>query len=248
MAGKALGLALVGFIGWGIISNGSAPNSPEAPPPIEAAPAASIPTATPEVAVVTGSAFREAIMKAYDTARAYWAARGGDEGPDIIIVQGNNAAGVCVDGAGESATMTGQNTQEAYYCAGSDNIFVSESWLEGKVEELIGRHNQRIGAPAVFFIVNHEYGHSEQKDAYGKQIFRARPNDQTRVIEDQADCLAGASSQGQPVAVIEGEIDTASKLGSTDPNPSHGTPGERIKAFNDGLNGANCWKEYIVTP
>jgi predicted metalloprotease len=126
-------------------------------------------------------------------------------------------------------------TSKSYeYCGGDQTIYVGQDMLWTLYEET-GDAGPAVG-------LAHEWGHHIQQ-----QLGVASPESaqETKVMENQADCLAGAWVQytdQQHWLELPDDIEDIDKLfpligSAEDPDRDHGTPEERMRSWQRGFDG-----------
>lgn len=138
----------------------------------------------------------------------------------------------------------------AFYCAdGQDYIAYDNGTLAPRLVE-------EYGAAAMAVVLAHEWGHAIQ--------FRARVNEASIIMEQQADCFAGAwtarAINERPDGVVVSTADLPNIIaalisvrdtpGTTAADPqAHGSGFDRVSAFQDGYtNTATACARYPETP
>jgi predicted metalloprotease len=126
-------------------------------------------------------------------------------------------------------------TSKSYeYCAGDQTIYVGQDMLWQLYEET-GDAGPAVG-------LAHEWGHHIQRQL---GVFSAESAQEAKALENQADCLAGAWTQftdKQGLLELPDDIEDIDKLfpligSAEDPNRDHGTPEERMRAWQQGFDG-----------
>jgi predicted metalloprotease len=136
----------------------------------------------------------------------------------------------CETPSGRQARFTSKSYE---YCGGDQTIYIGQDMLWTLYEET-GDAGPAVG-------LAHEWGHHVQQ-----QLGVASPESaqETKVLENQADCLAGAwvqymDQQGQ--LELPDDIQDIDKLfpligAAEDPERDHGTPEERMQAWQRGFD------------
>lgn len=127
-----------------------------------------------------------------------------------------------------------------YYCAKTGAVVLGAQGLNVLLERF-GHNNPAVEKALLEDIMGHEMGHHEQQAeqlaATGRQI----SNTESQQLEQQADCYAGgtvASFDPASITLVEAAIAGFSEHGQHD--TTHGTPQQRISAFDRGASGAVC--------
>jgi predicted metalloprotease len=155
-------------------------------------------------------------------------------GPKIVGYTGSRTSGCGPLGPGN-----------AFYCEGDNTIYYDENFFVAEMKNVgTALHTDGDFAPAV--ILAHEWGHAAD---YWYRRGQRLPAGQTFATEQLADCLAGATTRSaqRDKRLDRGDLEEAERElqagGDTfDPRApnrpkSHGTAGERLKAFRKGYNG-----------
>jgi len=198
--------------------------------------------------VVTEEAQSPATMDQFLTAvlndiDRYWSATFAAEGlpePQVLYLWPTTGE-VYDDGCGDQTDDT-----TALYCPANDTIIVSQvlahDLWNGLAQTPYGpRQSETLGDFAVAYLLGHEFGHSIQAEL---DLLNKFPVWQTELM---ADCFAGNWANSAYYTGIlepgdvEEAVEAANLIGDYEfTNPlHHGTPDERVTAFNLGWNGGN---------
>jgi len=239
----------------------TAPGS-TAPPSSIARPGTTVPVATTAAgspAVFSGAEDRqaqpydEALSAAIVDLQAYWTATfPAVYGSDYTDLQGGiwpvQPGARSVPGCGEPRTRFRDIEGNAFYCPDGDFMAFDD-------EDLFPGIYERYGSDVLAMIVAHEWGHAIQ--------VRSGMRATTIVLEQQADCFAGAwighlAADGGPIAVdddtlnvaIAGMVSFSDEPGTTAAvEGAHGSGFDRVGAFQDGFAaGAEQCATYDASP
>jgi predicted metalloprotease len=154
-----------------------------------------------------------------------------------------------VPGCGEPQTRFRDIEGNAFYCPEGDFMAFDDQELFPNIYDQFG------SSDVLAMIVAHEWGHAIQE--------RAGVQGTTIVLEQQADCFAGAwmahlAADGGPIAVndetlnvaIAGMVSFSDDPGTTaNVEGAHGSGFDRVSAFQDGFaNGAAQCGTYAASP
>jgi predicted metalloprotease len=154
-----------------------------------------------------------------------------------------------VPGCGEPQTRFRDIEGNAFYCPEGDFMAFDDQELFPQIYEQYG------SSDVLAMIVAHEWGHAIQQ--------RAGISGPTILLEQQADCFAGAwmghlAAVGGPITVnddvlnlaIAGMVSFSDEAGVTAKTEgAHGSGFDRVSAFQDGFtNGAAQCKTYASSP
>ncbi len=157
-------------------------------------------------------------------------------------------ATVGVPGCGDARTSFRDIQGNAFYCPQGDFMAYDDQGLFPDI-------NKQYGSDVLVMILAHEWGHAIQ--------IRAGIDGTTILLEQQADCFAGAwmghlAADGGPITVndetlnvaIAGMVSFSDAPGTTAATEgAHGSGFDRVGAFQDGFDGgaAKC-ATYTTTP
>jgi hypothetical protein len=204
---------------------------------------------------------RPATMDAFltdvlDNVDAFWTAAFANAGlPEprvsyLWLAPGQVSTTQCVDQSGSNEV----NDSSAFYCGLDDTIFVSQQFatdlwngtMDGQLAGASSGYGHGVGDFGVAYALAHEYAHNVQTElGYYDRLGGVLT---TREFELQADCFAGAwahnaYTQGLlETGDIEEALSTAQAVGDFDQLAPghHGTPDERLQAFQLGYGNGNA--------
>ncbi len=149
----------------------------------------------------------------------------------------------------------------AFYCPITDTIYISQKVADGIINgdgTALGRSGPLMGGDfAVAYVLAHEYGHNLQAEL-GKPLHKMAQR------ELQADCFAGLWSRwaeakgyletGDALEAVnlafflgDSFVEPSGKPTKKNPDP-HGSPAQRVEAFNLGFRGGNFGPCYDLYP
>ena len=153
---------------------------------------------------------------------------------------------------------------QAFYCGFDDQIVMTQEMARQLWD---GTYRTNYEAPVTFkagdfsvaFVMAHEYAHNLQTELGWLPVYEEEePMATSRSLELNADCLAGVWTRSVNDRGLLDASDlneakrTLTDLGQdpSDPNPTHGTPQERNKAFLLGYNNgtAPSCDPYLLNP
>jgi predicted metalloprotease len=254
-----------------VLTAPTAPTTPTTPttttPPTTSRPTTTLPATTAPITTAPGSPspfvadpnrpaqpYDEALAAALDDIQAYWRTTfpavygspyrevGGGIWP---VYRGRQN----VPGCGQPTTRYVDIRGNAFYCPDGDFLAFDDT-------ELFPSIYGQYGPVVLAMIVAHEWGHAIQTRAGTLRL-------PTIVLEQQADCFAGAwmghlAAQGGPITVNDQTLEVAfagmlsfrDALGtSSQSENAHGSGFDRVGAFQDGfLNGAKQCATYATSP
>jgi predicted metalloprotease len=166
------------------------------------------------------------------------------------LAPGQTTTTQCTDANGSNEV----NDSSAFYCSLDDTIFVSQQfasdlWNGLMDDQLAGAQagqGHAVGDFGVAYVIAHEYAHNIQTElGYYDRLGGTLA---VKAFELQADCFAGAwahsaYTQGLLEAGdIEEAVSTAQAVGDFDFADAghHGTPDERLQAFQLGYGNGNA--------
>jgi predicted metalloprotease len=192
---------------------------------------AAVPVSAAPIEGVAGGDFDAAISYNRGELFSYWDTYLSDPPLAAPGVSWINEAGGTATGCGNFEADRGI-AEGAFYCSIDKVVYVDISYLR--------YNNERWGASAVAATMAHEYGHHIQR-LLGTLY---DPDLTSRMIELQADCMAGAfmhwyqsGDEGLvDLPLLQGRYETMGSPKGTDPlaKRSHGTGAERSAAFTTG--------------
>jgi predicted metalloprotease len=231
VAACAFALLIVGCFRLPGDDNASGPSSPSSK------------SAAPSPATSNSGSSLEGAFK-YEQMRSYlnavlpmvrkWSAATWPNIPEVRSVEyvrhGVTGREGCESASGLQARFTSKSFE---YCGGDQTIYVGQDMVWTLYEET-GDAGPAVG-------LAHEWGHHIQQQL---GVFSPQSAPEAKALENQADCLAGAWTQytnQQGLLELPDDIEDIDKLfpligSAEDPERDHGTPEERMSAWQRGFD------------